>query len=102
LRTQRQIDFSTASTAAGEPRQTGPLGERLTEAELKPIRVHGQDGGWRVDYGSYARGHHESREEAIEEALKSAVWENRELMIERPRRISETAQTAVTLDTTIT
>ena len=80
----------TASSTANEPRQRGPLGEQLTDAELKPIRVHTKGGTWRVDYGSYVQGHHGSREEAIEAALTAAVWENRELTIERPRRISET------------
>ena len=81
----------TASSAANEPRQRGPLGEQLTDAELKPIRVHAEGGTWRVDYGSYVQGHHDSREEAIEAALAAAVWENRELTIARPRSIRETA-----------
>jgi hypothetical protein len=68
------------------------MGEHLTDAELEPIRVHTKRGAWQVDYGSYAQGYHDSREEAIAEAMKAAVWENRELTIERPRRISETAQ----------
>lgn len=94
--TQKQADFSTAaSSTADEPRQTGPLGERLTDAELKPLRVYAKGGTWLVDYGSYAKGHHSSREAAIEEALKDAVWENRELTIERPRKISETVRTTV-------
>lgn len=90
--TQNQADFSTAaSSAAVEPRQRGPLGEHLTDAELLPIRVHTDDGScWQVDYGSYVQGYHDSREEAIVEALAAAVWENRELTIERPRMISET------------
>jgi hypothetical protein len=57
--------------------------------------VYAKAGAWRVDYGSYASGHHSSREAAINEALKGAVWENRELTIERPRKISETVQSAV-------
>jgi hypothetical protein len=81
----------TASSAAYEPRQRGPLGEQLTDAELKPIRVYTKGGTWGVDYGSYVQGHYFSREEAIESALTAAMWENRELTIERPRRISETA-----------
>ena len=82
---------TAASPAADEPRQRGPLGEHLTDAELLPIRVHTEDGCcWQVDYGSYVQGYHDSREEAIVEALAAAVWENRELTIERPRRISET------------
>ena len=85
----------TTSSAADEPRQRGPLGEQLTDAELKPIRVHTQGGTWRVDYGSYVQGHHVSREEAIETALTAAVWENRELTIERPRRISETSRRVI-------
>jgi hypothetical protein len=67
------------------------LGERLTDAELQPIRVHAKGGTWRVDYGSYAQGHFDSREEAIGAAVTAAEWENRELAIERPRSISETA-----------
>ena len=96
-RTQNRADFlRAASSAANEPRQRGPLGEHLTDAELRPIRVHTKGGTWRVDYGSYAQGHHGSREEAIKTAMKAALWENRELTIERPRRISETAlKTAV-------
>ena len=91
-------DFLTAGSSAVEPRQRGPLGEHLTDAELEPIRVHSKDGNcWQVDYGSYAQGYHDSRREAIEEALAAAVWENRDLMVERPRKISETAQTAVEL-----
>jgi hypothetical protein len=82
---------ATCSSVADEPRQRGPRGERLTDAELKPIRVHRRDGTWLVNYGSYIQGHHASREEAIEAALTAAVWENRELTIARPRRISETA-----------
>jgi hypothetical protein len=86
--------FSThAFSEVVEPRQRGPLGEQLTDAELEPIRVvYTRDGTWEVDYGSYARGHHPSREEAIGVAMTAAAWENRELTIERPRRISETAQ----------
>jgi hypothetical protein len=95
-RTPKQVDFSApAPAAAGGPRQTGPLGEGLTDAELEPIRVYAEAGAWRVDYGSYASGHHSSREAAIEQALKGAVWENRELTIERPRKISETVQTGL-------
>jgi hypothetical protein len=94
--TQIQADFSTAASSATiEPRQRGPLGEHLTDAELKPIRVHKKRGSWQVDYGSYAQGYHASREEAIEAAMTHAVYENRELTIERPRKISETARTAV-------
>ena len=86
--TQNQADLSAAAlAAAGEPRQRGPLGERLTDAELEPIRVHKKRGAWQVDYGSYAQGYHASREEAIEAAMTAAVWENRELAIERPRSI---------------
>jgi hypothetical protein len=75
--------------------QSGPLGEPPTLAETEPIRVHQEDGGWQVDYGSYVQGHHANREEAIKAAMTAAVYENRELTIERPRKISETAQTAV-------
>jgi hypothetical protein len=77
---------------AAEPRQRGPLGEELTDAELEPIRVHTKHGAWQVDYGSYAQGYHATREGAIAEAMTAAVRENRELTIERPRPISETAQ----------
>jgi hypothetical protein len=75
--------LARASSAAAEPRQRGPLGEHLTDAELKPIRVYTADSTWRVDYGSYVQGHHSSREEAIDEAITAAAWENRELTIER-------------------
>lgn len=82
--TQNQADFLTAaSSAASEPRQRGPLGEQLTDAELEPIRVRMETGTSRVDYGSYVQGHLGSREEAIEAALTAAVWENRELTIEK-------------------
>jgi hypothetical protein len=94
--TRNQADFLTAvSPAASEPRQRGPLGEHLTDAELKPIRVQKRRGTWQVDYGSYAQGYHASREEAISAAMTHALYENRELTIERPRKISETAQLAV-------
>lgn len=75
------------SASVEERRQRGPLGEHLTDAELAPIRVHTDGDTWHVDYGSYAHGHHQTREGAITEALAAAVWENRELTIERPRRI---------------
>jgi hypothetical protein len=89
---QDHPDFPPAtSSTAGEPRQRGPLGERLTDAELKPIRVHARGDAWLVNYGSYAHGRHGTRDEAIKAALTAAVSENRELTIERPRRISETA-----------
>jgi hypothetical protein len=88
--TQNHPDFSPAtSSTAGEPRQRGPLGERLTDAELKPIRVHAKGGAWLVNYGSYAHGRHGTRDEAIRAALTAAVQENRELTIERPRSIGE-------------
>jgi len=47
-----------------------------------PIRVHQEDGGWQVDYGSYVQGYHRSLEEAIEQATTAAAQENRELTIE--------------------
>jgi len=84
--------LTVVPSIADEPRQRGPRGEHLTDAELEPIRVHTQRGAWQVDYGSYAQGYHDSREEAIAEAIMAAVYENRELTIERPRPISETAQ----------
>jgi hypothetical protein len=83
---------AAASAAVVEPRQRGPLGERLTDAELEPIRVHTKGGAWQIDYGSYVQGYHDTREDAIATALTAATRENRELSIERPRRISETAQ----------
>lgn len=87
---QNQIERA-GSSAAAAPRQRGPLGEQLTDAEILPIRVHTQDGRcWQVDYGSYAQGYHGSREEAIGRAMAAAVYENRELTIERPRRIDDT------------
>jgi hypothetical protein len=89
LCTGQPTAVSCALVAGRKPRQRGPLGEQLTGAELEPIRVHTEGGTWLVDYGSYVQGHHGSREDAIEAAL-TAVWENRELSIERPRRISET------------
>ena len=76
--TRDQASFLTAaSSAAVEPRQRGPLGEHLTDAELEPIRVGRKNGTWQVDYGSYARGHHSIREEAIDAAMTAAAWENR-------------------------
>ena len=84
--------LAVVPSIADEPRQRGPLGEHLTDAELEPIHVHSKGGAWQVDYGSYAQGYHDSREEAIAEAITAAVYENRELAIERPRPISETAQ----------
>jgi hypothetical protein len=71
-----------------QSRQRGPLGEGLTLAETKPIRVHQSAGEWQVDYGSYVQGYHGSRSEAIETAAAAAERENRELMIERPRQIA--------------
>ncbi|MHB8468603.1 MAG: hypothetical protein ACYDCH_02440 [Gaiellaceae bacterium] len=74
----------TDSTSLGSAhrRQRGPLGERLTLAETKPIRVHAAHGDWHVDYGSYAQGHYRDREEAIEVATAAAAREKRELTIE--------------------
>ena len=60
-----------------ELRQCGPLGERLTDSELEPIRVHAEGGPWLVDYGSYVQGHHGS-EEAIGAATTAVLRENRE------------------------
>jgi hypothetical protein len=93
FRPQNQsVLLTVVPSLADEPRQRGPLGEQLTDAELEPIRVHMEHGGWQVDYGSYAQGYHDSREEAIAEAITAAAYENRELAIERPRPLSETAQ----------
>jgi hypothetical protein len=69
-------------------RQRGPLGEGLTVAETKPIRVHQYAGEWQVDYGSYVQGYHRSRGEAIEAAAVAAERENRGLTIERPRPVA--------------
>jgi hypothetical protein len=50
--------------------------------ETNPIRVFSQDGKWLVDYGSYAKGFHASRKEAIAAATKAAWDEGRELVVE--------------------
>ena len=50
--------------------------------ETHPIRVFSQDGKWLVDYGSYAKGYHATREEAITVATKAAQDEGRELVVE--------------------
>jgi len=71
-----------ASLESADGRRAEPLGQRLTRVEAEPIRVHQGDGGWQVDYGSYAQGYHRSREEAIEKATTDAAQENRELTIE--------------------
>lgn len=71
-----------ASLKRADRPQRGPLGERLTLAETEPIRVHQEDGGWQVDYGSYAQGYHRGREEAIETASAAAAREDRGLTIE--------------------
>ncbi len=71
-----------ASLESADGRRVEPLGQRLTRVEAEPIRVHQGDGGWQVDYGSYAQGYHRSREEAIEKATTDAAQENRELTIE--------------------
>jgi hypothetical protein len=64
-------------------RQLGPLGEALTDAEIEPIRVHRvADGGWAVDFGSYAQGYHPTRDEAIAAATLAAEHEQRALEIE--------------------
>jgi hypothetical protein len=73
---------SAASLECADGRRGEPLGQRLTLVETEPIRVHQEDGGWQVDYGSYAQGYHRSREEAIEKATTDAARENRELTIE--------------------
>lgn len=62
--------------------ESGPLGEGATLAETEPIRVHQEDGGWQVDYGSYVQGYHCGREEAIEKATTDAARENRGLTVE--------------------
>jgi hypothetical protein len=71
-----------ASLESADGRRGEPLGQPLTLVETEPIRVHQEDGGWQVDYGSYAQGYHRSREEAIEKATTAAALENRELTIE--------------------
>ncbi len=53
-----------------------------TLAETAPIRVHEAADGWQVDYGSYAKSYHLSREEAIEKATAAAARESRGLTIE--------------------
>jgi hypothetical protein len=47
-----------------------------------PIRVFAREGKWLVDYGSYAHGYHDTREEAIETAARAAEVEQRELEVE--------------------
>ena len=47
-----------------------------------PIRVFAREGKWLVDYGSYAHGYHETRDEAIQAATRAAEAEQRELVIE--------------------
>jgi hypothetical protein len=46
------------------------------------IRVFGQNGNWMVDYGSYVKGFHVTRREAVATATKAARDEGRELLIE--------------------
>ena len=60
-----------------------------TPAEREPIRVHEEAGSWQVDYGSYAQGYHDSRQEAIEEATVAAAREHRELTIEDAKTTSD-------------
>jgi hypothetical protein len=50
--------------------------------ETDPIRVFARDGKWLIDYGRYAHGYHETRDEAIEVAAEAARTERRELVIE--------------------
>ena len=65
------------------PRQLGPLGEALTDAEIAPIRVHRvAGGGWAVDFGSYVQGYHPTRDEAIAAATLASEHEQRALEIE--------------------
>jgi Uncharacterized protein conserved in bacteria (DUF2188) len=51
-------------------------------AETDPIKVFPRDGKWLVDYGSYAHGYHQTREEALEKATRAARDEQRELTVE--------------------
>jgi hypothetical protein len=50
--------------------------------EDPPIRVFFRDDYWRVDYGSYVDGFHETRAEAVEMASAAAAREQRTLEIE--------------------
>lgn len=78
------------SEPPADERQLGPLGEPLTDAEIKPIRVHRKGASWQVDYGSYVQTYHDSREEAIGAATTAAKREHRELTIEDDERGSDT------------
>lgn len=57
-------------------------------AELGPITVYA-DVRWVVDYLSYARGFHETREEAVAVATKAAIDEGRELVVLDRDRIAD-------------
>ena len=50
--------------------------------ETDPIRAFLKDGQWLVDYGSYAKGYHATRSEAIETATRAARDEMRQLVVE--------------------
>jgi hypothetical protein len=51
-------------------------------SETGPIRVYPGDGEWLVDYGSYVKGHHPTREEAVTAATLAAGLEHRDLVTE--------------------
>lgn len=46
------------------------------------IRVFARNGKWLVDYGSYAHGYHDTRDEAIRIATADAKKEQRDLVVE--------------------
>jgi hypothetical protein len=54
--------------------------------ESGPIMVFTEHGRWLVDYGSYVRGYHSTRGEAIDNATAAAHREKRELVIETEGR----------------
>ncbi|MHB8643620.1 MAG: hypothetical protein ACYDA3_12140 [Gaiellaceae bacterium] len=47
-----------------------------------PIRVFFSDGYWRIDYGSYVDGFHETRAVAVATATAAAASEHRKLEID--------------------
>jgi hypothetical protein len=50
--------------------------------EPEPIKVYYRGGKWVVDYGTYVKGFHGSRDEAVQRAARAALDEGRELVIE--------------------
>lgn len=68
------------------PRSESRLGwgpsERVRMTETDPIRVFLEEGQWLVDYGSYARGFHATRDAAIQTATAAARSERRGLVVE--------------------